>query len=215
MENKIENVLNYDINQVLQEVDKYEEIVDTGKKQKSMSDKQGEIYKKSTKKRKITSFFTKTQETANARMGAYLCIAGDEKMWENKNYFELVMMEEGKDRCVGTVMLVNIEANDGKRYLFFGPNPFEGFLDSVSDSACLDYLYDVVVGFAIENNFDGIVIPSSESKVLGACTNRGGEFPNLINAKRLKDRAVIVFGGEHHLGGIYSYKDGALIWSKS
>tara|TARA_Y100001970_G_scaffold294212_1_gene448594 strand:- start:4849 stop:9252 length:4404 start_codon:yes stop_codon:yes gene_type:complete len=212
LESLVEQTIGYDINQILQEVNKYQEKLATGKKQRSMNDSNGEVYKKSSKERLIKGYFAKTQETTNARMGAYLCIAGDARMWENPNYFEFVLMDPEKGRCVGVVMLQKIELKNGKKYLFFGPNPFESFLESVSDSACLDFMYERVSQFALDNDFDGVVIPEKEGAVLGACTNRGGEFPNLINQKRIKDRAIIKYGENIHLGGAYSYDSGALIW---
>ena len=215
LESLVEQTISYDINQILQEVNKYQEKLATGKKQRSMGDSNGEIYKKSSKERLIKGYFAKTQETTNARMGAYLCIAGDERMWENPNYFEFVLMDPEKGRCVGVVMLQKIELENGKKYLFFGPNPFESFLESISDSACLDFMYERVCQFALDNDFDGVVIPENEGAVLGACTNRGGEFPNLINQKRLKDRAIIKYGKSVHLGGSYSYESGALIWENT
>ena len=215
LESLVEQTIGYDINQILQEVNKYQEKLATGKKQRSMGDSNGEIYKKSSKERLIKGYFAKTQETTNARMGAYLCIAGDERMWENPNYFEFVLMDPEKGRCVGVVMLQKIELKNGKKYLFFGPNPFESFLESISDSACLDFMYERVCQFASDNDFDGVVIPEKESSVLGACTNRGGEFPNLINQKRIKDRAIIKYDEKVHFGGSYGYESGALIWERN
>lgn len=215
---QLEDVFTADLHRINTEIAKYEEVVEEEKKETRMNGPKDKKIEKSSKKRKIRGFITKTKETTNARMGAYLCIAGDIKMWENKNYFELVMKDEDTGKCVGLTMMLKIDAQDGKKYLWFGPNPFESFLTQVRADACLEYMYNTARQFAEENGFDGIVIPSNESAVLGSCTNRGGTFPDLINAKRLRDSKgqsrVVPFGGQHDLGGSYGFTDGGLIWER-
>lgn len=216
---KLEELFTLDLNAINREVAKFEEIVETEEKETRMGGPKDKKVKKSVKKRKIRGYFTKTQETANARMGAYVCIAGDEKMWENPDYFEFVDKDEETGKCVGVAMLLRIKANNGKKYLWFGPNPFESFLTQVSAEKAFDHMYDSVVDFASQNGFDGVVVPAEEGRILGACTNRGGTFPDLIKAKRLRNKkgevVVADFGQEHKLGGGYGYKDGALIWKKA
>lgn len=219
---QLEELFGSDINKINEEVAKYEEVVETEKKETRIGGEKHKEVEKKSKKRKIRGFFTKTQETSNARMGAYLCISGDQGMWKNKNYFELVMKEEETGKCVGLAMLLKIEAKDGKKYLWFGPNPFEGFLGQVSSEQCYRYLYDTVAKFAEENGFDGVVVPSEDNQILGACTNRGGDFPDLIKASRLKDSKgglrIVEFGAKHELGkhggNPYGYEKGALIWDR-
>ena len=79
-------------------------------------------------------------------------------------------------------------------------------------------MYETVRNFAKENDFDGVVVPSREGQIHGACTNRGGDFPGFIKASRLKDKKgnfkIAKFGEAHTLGGSYGYSDGALIWEK-
>lgn len=217
---KLEELFSYDINAISREIAKYEPVIDVEAKERRMGGPRDKLAKKSLKERNIRGYITKTKETANARMGAYLCIAGDESMWDNENYFELVLKDEDTGKCVGTVMLLDIRAADGKRYLWFGPNPFESFLDQVSSEQCYDYLYRTVATFAQENDFDGMVIPSEEGRILGECTNRGGNFPDLIKRSRLRDVKdkvkTVDFGKSHTLGHYdespYSYSSGALIW---
>lgn len=217
---KLEELFSLDINTIFRELAKYEEVLEVDKKQTQIGGERHKEVKKSPKKRNIRGHITKTQESSNARMGAYLCIAGDKQMWNNTNYFELVMKEEESGRCVGLVMFLNIESNDGKKYLWFGPNPFESFLDQVDSKRCYEYMYKTAVEFADKNGYDGIVIPSDEGRILGECTNRGGNFPQLIKDSRLLDSAkksrIVSFGSTHtlgHYGGSpYSYSDGALIW---
>ena len=137
----------------------------------------------------------------------------------DENYFELVLVDEDTNKCVGVVMLMEIKAENGKKYLWFGPNPFESFLDVVSSRACYEYLYEKACEFAENNDFEGIVVPSKDEQILGQCTNRGGDFPGFIKTSRLRDSknnlVVIEFGKKHTLGRGYGYEDGALIWKKS
>lgn len=125
----------YDINQIFEELAKYEEKVEEEAKEKIVGGKREKQSKKSAKKRDVRGYFTKTAETANARTGAHLCIAGDVGMWDNENYFEMVLVDEETNKCVGVVMLLAVEGKDSKKYLWFGPNPFESFLDVVSSKA--------------------------------------------------------------------------------
>ncbi len=193
-------LINYDANQIFAELNKYEEIIE---------------YHKSAKKRNIVSYLTKTKETANARMGAHLCIANDRNMWENENYFEFVMMDKDTGKCVGVVMLLNIQTTNGKNYLWFGPNPFESFLDKVSSRSCYQYLLNITCDFAEKNDYNGVVVPIDE-KVHVECTNRGGDFPGLITESKIKDqfgkKLNINFGREHTLSGKYVYGNGDLVW---
>ncbi len=217
---KLEEYIMRDYNLITAEMAKFEEIVELEAKETSMGGARDKEVKKSTQKRNIRGFFMKSQETTNARMGAYICIAGDTKMWENPNYFEFVEKDEDTGKCVGVTMLLNIHAADGKRYLYFGPNPFESFLTQVRSEQAFDHMYQQVTQFAAENGYDGVVVPSAENKILGSCTNRGGNFPDLIKAKRLRKKdgglRIVDFGAEHVLGhysnSAYSYADGALIW---
>jgi|GEM_PF-5060870 len=214
---RLEEFFSTDIDKINEEIAKYKEIKEI-EKIKTRDGREKEIIKK-VKKRKIRGYFTKTQETANARMGAFLCIASDKSMWENPNYIEFVMKDEETGMCVGLVMLLKIEAADGKKYLWFGPNPFQSFLGQVTTEQCYNYLYDTVTSFAAENGFDGVVVPSEDNQIQGACTNREGHFPVLIKASRLQDEKgklkIVDFGGIHKLSfDPYSYTKGALIWDK-
>lgn len=215
---RLENVFSYDISQINEEIARFDEVLEIEAKQTTMGGERLKQVEKSAKKRRIRGFFTKTKETANARMGAYLCIAGDEKMWKNPNYFEMVMKDENTGKCVGLTMLLRIDAKDGKKYLWFGPNPFEGFLGQVSSEQCYRYQYETAVQFAKDNGFDGVVVPSQDGQILGACTNRGGDFPDLIKASRLRNAndqlKIVKFGEKHTIGGDYGYEDGALIWER-
>ena len=76
--------------------------------------------------------------------------------------------------------------------------------------------------FAKENDYDGIVIPADKNSILGACTNRGGDFPKLIWDKTLKNSKrqaeTVSFGNKHVLTNgkfSYSFSNGALIWKNN
>lgn len=215
---KLQELFTQDINKIFEEIAKYEEDIEQEAKETTMGGKKNKEVKKSSKKRNIRGFFTKNAEGANARMGAYLCIAGDESMWKNKNYFEFILVDEETNKCVGTVMLLNIEAENGKKYLWFGPNPFESFLDVVSSEACYNFMHQTICEFASENGFDGVVVPSKDEQILGQCTNRGGDFPGFIKESRLKDEKgkprIVPFGKQHKLSSRYGYSEGALVWER-
>jgi hypothetical protein len=214
---QLTELFTYDINTIFEELAKYEENVEIEEVKERRTGNVKEI-KKSSKKRNVRGYFTKTAETANARMGAYLCIAGDTKMWENKNYFEMILVDEKTNKCVGVVMLLEVKGKDGEKYLWFGPNPFKSFLDVVSGQACYQFLYKKTCEFAEQNNFAGVVVPSEDDQILGECTNRIGDFPGFIKASRLRDKKdgliTVDFDKRHTLGESYGYTDGALIWKK-
>jgi hypothetical protein len=222
-ESKMEELFTHDINLINIEISKYKENSETDMKETRMGGEKHKAVTKSKKSRNIRGRYMKTRESANARMGAYLCIAGDKKMYEDPNYFEQVYFDEDTSECVGLTMHINIEAKDGKKYLWFGPNPFESFLDKVSARKCLEFQYQQVCQFADRNGYDGVVIPSAENRILGECTNRGGMFPDLIKQRRLREEdgklKIVQFGGSHtigrHGGSAYSYTDGALIWERA
>lgn len=220
---KLEELFTLDLNAINREVAKFEEVVEVERKESAMGGPKVKEVVKSAKKRNIRSFITKTKETANARMGAYLCISGDTDMWSNKRYLEAVDVDEETGKCLGLTMYLEIPATDGKKYLFFGPNPFESTLTQVSAEKYLDHQYKTAIDFAQRNGFDGIVVPADEGQILGYCTNRGGNFPDLIKAKRLRDKKknlrIVDFGKKHELGKFdnssYGYDSGALIWEKA
>lgn len=93
-------------------------------------------------------------------------------MWQNKDYFEFVLREDDTGKCAGTVMLLNIEKNNGKKYLWFGPNPTENILQKVSAKKLYRFLYDTICEFALQNGYDGVVIPGNDAHIHGHCTNR-------------------------------------------
>lgn len=136
-----------------QETQKFEEIVDKNGLQSE---------------RHVFARFGKTKYDALARGVGDICLGGDEKMWTNPNYFELVLFDTDRIKCVGTVMLLNMIEPDGKKYLLYSPNPSVEFDDKVSSFKLFDQLSQIMIQFAQENNFEAIVFNPEH----GQSTNR-------------------------------------------
>jgi hypothetical protein len=132
---------------------KFEEIVDTNGLQSE---------------RRVFARFGKSQYDAFARGVGDVCIGLDAPMWRNPDYFELVLFDIDRLRCVGTVMLLSMTEPDGKKYLLFGPNPSVEFDDKVSSFKLFDQLSRIVAEFARESGFDGVVFDPEH----GRSTNR-------------------------------------------
>lgn len=170
----------------------------------------------------IIWYFTKTKETSNARTSSHICLWTDTKfMWNNSDYFEYIMLDEDTWKTVWVTMLLNIEAKDWKKYLWFGPNPYPSFLSQVSSKACYKYMKDIIINFANENGYDGVVVPSKKEQIYWHCTNRSWEFPELIKKSVISkdwNWKVVQFWKTHKLWKYweseYWYADGALIWEK-
>lgn len=190
-----------DYNRITQEIGKYEENVSEGEAAE-----------------RIEGYFTMTKESANARMSAAICIGEDPEMYKNPNYFEFVLKEGGTGECLGLSMFLNIEKADGRKYLYFAPNPSQACLEKYSESEVFAYLKRVALDFAKANNYDGVVIPANEAEIYGACTNRGGKFLQLLKKSRLKDKEgfkTVDFDEKVWLSQgrfKYGYEAGALIW---
>lgn len=218
LDKKLENLFTRDINNISNEVKKYQEVHEVEEKTVNMSGKNKGYVKKVSKSREIVWHFTKSKESSNARMWAYICLAWDASMWKNCNYFELILQNTETKQCEWLVMLLNIEARDGKKYLWFWPNPNQSFLEKVSSEKCYNYLYETVCDFAQENNYDWVVVPSSDNAIVWQCTNRWWDFPEHIKQSRLKDKKwaikIVDFWDKHELAEWYGYLDWALIWEK-
>ncbi len=203
----IGEVISKDYDILSEELAKYDPIIET------VTKKTGKIDKKSDKIREVNAFFTKTKETSNARMVAHVCIAGDSEMWKNPNYFELVLFDKESKKCTGTVMLLKIE-DSGKKYLWMGPNPSENLLSKVSRKSVYDSILKILINFAKQNGFSGIIVPKEE-QIHGACTNRDSEFVKCITDSIIKDgkgNKQIMLKEKHKLSGNYGYQDCRLVW---
>ena len=189
------------------EASKYQEIRETDE------DRGGEV--KGSKERVIKGYFSKNKENAHARMVGDICLASDQNMLKNENYFEFVLFDQEKKKCVGTTMLLNMEEPDGKKYLLYCPNPSVGLVSEVSAKKLYKAMTDQVSEFAEDNDFDGVLV----KKTHGHATNRAGLFQNSLEQSCLKDEKgsdrTISLSEEHTLGGGYKYKDDLqIVWEK-
>ncbi len=192
---------------IKKELDKYEEIkeVDEGRK--------GE--KKMSKERLIKGYFSKNKENAHARMEGDICIAANPKMLENKNYFEFVMFDEDRKKCVGTVMLLRMDEPDDKKYLLYCPNPSVDLVSQVSAERLYKLIIDTVKKFALDNGFDGVLL----DKRHGHATNRSGLFQTTLEKSVLREsngeERTFNLVNKHELSGNYVYQDNLkAVWLK-
>jgi len=189
------------------EIGKYEEIkeVDTARNQEKLS-----------KDRLIKGYFSKNRENAHARMVADICLAADPNMLKNNKYFEFVLFDEERERCVGTTMLLEMnEPEEGKKYLLYCPNPSVGLVSEVSAKRFYQMLTKQAVQFANENGFDALLV----DKRHGHSTNRAGLFQQSLEQSCLKDPAgkerSISLKNSHTLSGGYTYqKNLQLVWER-
>ena len=204
---KIESLQVSVFNTIQNEINKYEEI-------KEVDTERGDV--KLKKERIIKGYFSKNKENAHARMVADVCIANDPNMLKNENYFEFVLFDQEKNKCAGTVMLLEMdEPEDGKKYLLYGPNPSVSLVSEVSAKKLYTLLTKNIATFAKDNNFDAVLV----NKTHGRSTNRAGLFQQSLeqSCQKNKDGQEIVFNlkKSHLLGGSYSYKDDLrAVWIK-
>jgi hypothetical protein len=204
---KIESLQSSIFNVIQNEINKYEEV-------KEVDSDRGES--KLKKDRHIKGYFSKNKENAHARMVADVCIATDFNMLKNENYFEFVLFDQDKNKCVGTVMLLEMnEPEDNKKYLLYNPNPSVGLVSEVSAKKLYQLLTRHISKFAQDNNFDAVLV----DKIHGKSTNRAGLFQQSLEQSCLKDEN----GGEinfnlknnHSLGSSYSYQNNLkAVWIK-
>lgn len=191
---------------IKQELDKYEEIKEVDDERK------GEV--KMSKERLIKGYFSKNRENAHARMVGDICLAADPTMLENRNYFEFVMFDEERKKCVGTVMLLRMEEPDGKKFLLYCPNPSVDLVSQVSAEKLYKLITSQVISFAQENNFDGVVF----NKQHGQATNRSGLFQAALEKSVLRregNELLVNLQNEHVLSGGYKYQAGLnAVWLK-
>jgi len=200
----VERILATDVNTIQREVGSYRAKTETDELETRLGKKK--MVEKQQKVRNIVGYFSKSAEVANARATARICIATDTGMWDNQNYFEFVMFNEDTKTCEGTVMLLNMEEDDGKKYLLYCPNPSEHLLTQVSYEDCYRKLTPIIVNFSRENGYDGLVL---SEMVEGASTNRTGGFASTLkNSKLKKPNGELEYAPvekAHQLSGNYQY----------
>jgi hypothetical protein len=137
-------------------------------------------------------------------------------MLKNENYLEFVLFDQDKNKCVGTVMLLEMnEPEDNKKYLLYNPNPSVGLVSEVSAKKLYQLLTRHVSKFAQDNNFDAVLV----DKMHGKSTNRAGLFQQSLEQSCLKDEngKEIDFNlkNNHCLGSSYFYqKNLKAVWIK-
>ncbi len=189
------------------EIGKYEEV-------KEIDTERGEA--KLSKDRVIKGYFSKNKENAHARMVADICVANDPNMLKNSKYFECVLFDEERKKCVGTIMLLEMnDPADGKKYLLYCPNPSVGLVSEVSAKRLYQILTKQVTQFANENGFDALLVDKGH----GHSTNRAGLFQQNLEQSCLKDRTgkerIISLSNRHTLSGGYSYQnDLQIVWER-
>lgn len=205
---KIESLQSSVFNLIQNEINKYEEV-------KEMDSSRGET--KLKKDRLIKGYFSKNKENAHARMVADICIANDPNMLKNENYLEFVLFDQDKNKCVGTVMLLEMnEPEDNKKYLLYNPNPSVGLVSEVSAKKLYQLLTKHISKFAQDNNFDAVLV----DKIHGKSTNRAGLFQQSLEQSCLKDEngKEIDFNlkNSHSLGRSYFYQNNLkAVWIKN
>jgi hypothetical protein len=144
-----------------------------------------------------------------------ICLASDPNMLRNEKYFEFVLFDQERQKCMGTTMLLDMPEEDGKRYLLYCPNPSVGLVSEVSAKKLYSMMTDRIKNFASENNFDAVLV----DKKHGSSTNRAGLFQTSLDQSCLKDASgsemKISLDKQHNLGGGYNYKDNLqFVWKK-
>lgn len=141
---------------------------------------------KSEQAKAIECFITKNHTSAHARATAGVCVAGDnpnkspECLWNMPNYLQMVFKDKETSKCQGMALLHYFE-DKSEKVLSIGPNPSSTFLYKVDQEQFFEKLFENIVVFAEDNNFDRIVISDRP----GLVTNRNGtKFEDSINAKK-------------------------------
>lgn len=195
---KAESLQTRIFNTIQKELNKYEEV-------KECDEERGET--KLKKDRLIRGYFSKNKENSLTRMVGDVCLATDTDMWKNENYLEFVLFDEDKNKCVGTVMLLEMKEDNGQKYLLYGPNPAVGLVSEVSSKKLYQILTKHIAKFAQDNNFDGVLA----NKTHGRSTNRAGLFQQSLEQSCLKgdnnQELVFNLNKNYHLGGSYSYQE--------
>lgn len=157
------------------------------------------------KKRTILNgVITKTKESAHARMVGGVCVSGDNpsmspvNMWDQPNYFQMVLQDSETNRCQGLILLHAITTENGKKVLTASLNPSSTYVFASDEASLFNGMAGALEQFAQENGFDAIA--TSQNKQIR--TNRtGGIFESEM------DKRVAAIGENINLNGaIFSYQ---------
>ncbi len=172
----------------------------------------------------VNGFFTKTKESANARMVGGVCVSQDNpvagrtpeqqrpNMWDSDNYFQFVLQDPETNRCLGLVLLHHFEEN-GEKVLAASLNPSSTFLYSTDEDSIFRGLMKSLENFAKTNGFDKILISQNKS----IRTNRtGGKFEGAINKRQGQINKTFSFEEEKvfSYSPAYKIKDMDVVWER-
>ncbi len=177
----------------------------------------------SGKQRKVlNAYITKNEPSANARMVGGVCVSGDnpvgegvpysQNMWDQKNYFQLVLQDPDSLQCQGLVLLHHYEEG-GKKILAASLNPASTYLYSVDEGAMFNGLIGSLSLFAEDNQFDKIVL--SQNRAIR--TNRtGGGFEREMNKRIAEVGEKFSFGSTKtfSFSPLYQLLDMDVVWNK-
>ena len=203
---KIESLQSSVFLKLQKEIGKYEEI-----KEVDMSRNEAKL----KKSRDIKGYFSKNKENALARMVGDVCTANDPDMLKNEKYFEFVLFDEERKKCMGTTMLLEMNEPNNKKYLLYCPNPSVGLVSEVSAKKLYHMLTKQISQFAEINNFDAVLVKKDH----GLSTNRSGLFQQSLEQSCLRDRdkqeIIIDLKNPHSLSNNYVFKDNLqVVWMK-
>jgi hypothetical protein len=190
------------------QADTYNELQTESNKFEAITDKE---WKKSD--RKVLARFWKTKYDALARWVGDICIWNNSEMWENTDYFELVLFDKDRELCIWTVMLLNMQEENWDKYLLFWPNPSVEFNDKVSSEKLYEKIANIIKNFAKDNNYSWVLFNPQH----WLATNRTWTFQKTLEDSQLKDKKwkiiKISLEKEYSLANWYNYqKNLSVLW---
>ena len=161
------------------------------------------------KQRQLDMYFMKTKESSRARWVAWNCAWTHEKMWENENYFEIVLFDWDLKQCIWVVELLVMKDKKWK-YLLYWPTPRETYLEKVDPEELYHKITEVVILFAQENWFDGILTDITHWRMWNATW----KFAEVFQKSVKKVRRISLLK-EYNLFWWYNFKDNLeIVWEE-
>ena len=155
-----------------------------GKEYKAM---QGEVtakyeFKESMEKIKLRCVTSKRKAHGAIGLNMGVCVAPDEKLWDNPNFMNVILFDEHNIAQGGMHVLI-IEEDDGKKYLTLpGINPSIGLLSQVPADDIYNKLIAYAHELARELNCEGVLIP----KETNIHSNRS-EIQRVVSGKNYEE----------------------------
>lgn len=167
-------------------------------------------WEKTWQERVLNCYFMKTKESSRARWVAWNCAWTHKEMWDNKNYFELVLFDRDLKQCVWVVELLVMDDKRWK-YLLYGPTPRETYLEKVDGEEIYFVITDIIINFAQNNWFDWI-LTNTDSWMMWNAT---WKFRETFQKSVRKDRRISL-NNEYVLFWLYKFKDNLeMVWEKT